>query len=360
MNVVSLHVSGFRNLSDTVIEPQNGMNVFYGDNAHGKTNLLEAIWMMTGGKSFRGSKDHELVGFGKDSARVQTRFEAGRRTQTIDMTIDKRRKASLNGLPLATVKRLTGQFCAVIFSPDHLTLVKEGPEGRRRFTDAACCQLRPLFMPVLADYTRVLTQRNRLIKAMRSGEQAVDDVLIDTFDERLAESGAQVRQFRKDYIEALSPHVSTIYDGLSRGREQMLLQYDPKETDKDALYAALRASRTTDMKAGFTTVGPHRDDIDILIGGTSARLYASQGQQRSAVLSLKLAESTLLSQSYNEKPIILLDDVMSELDSSRQEYILNHIEGFQVFVTCCDPAAIEKLAGGSIYHIENGRVTATR
>ncbi len=360
MNVLSLQVSGFRNLSDTSIEPQSGMNVFYGDNAHGKTNLLEAIWMMTGGKSFRGSKDHELVGFGKDTARIRTDFEAGHRRQVIDMTIDKRRKASLNGLPLATVKRLTGQFCAVIFSPDHLTLVKEGPEGRRRFTDAACCQLRPLFMPVLADYTRVLTQRNRLIKSMRSGEQAFDEYLLDTFDERLAESGAQVRRFRKEYIEALSPHATAVYDGLSRGREQLTLRYEPQECDKTALYEALKVSRVTDMKAGFTTVGPHRDDIDILISDTSARLYASQGQQRSAVLSLKLAESTLLSQSYNEKPIILLDDVMSELDSSRQEYILNHIDGFQVFVTCCDPAAIEKLAGGSIYHIENGRVSAAR
>lgn len=360
MNMTSMTVTDFRNLKSVTIEPQNGMNVFYGDNAHGKTNLLEAIWMMTGGKSFRGSKDKELVAFGAQKAEINAAFDAFHRRHTVNMTIDKKRSARLNGLPLTSVKRLTGHFCAVIFSPDHLTLVKEGPEGRRHFVDAACCQLRPMFMPVLADYTRVLTQRNKLIKSVRSGEQPFDDMLMDAFDERLAQSGAQVRRYRKEYIDLLMPYATHIYNGLSRGREQLALRYAPKEPTADELFDAVKAARQNDLKAGFTTVGPHRDDLEILIGDTSARLYASQGQQRSAVLSLKLAESSLLAASYDEKPIILLDDVMSELDSSRQEYIFNHIDGFQVFVTCCDPSAVERLAGGRTYRIENGRVTETR
>ncbi len=357
MKITKLTADRFRNLREVVIEPAADMNVLYGDNAHGKTNLLEAIWMMTGGKSFRGSKDHELVAFEEKEAVISSTFEAGNRSQQMTMTIDKRRHATLNGLTLPTVKKLTGHFCAVIFSPDHLSLIKEGPEGRRRFADAACCQLRPLFMPVLADYTRVLAQRNNLLRAVKNGEQRYDEFLMDTFDERLAQSGEKVRRFRREYIEKLAPFAQSIYDGLSNGREQMTLRFEPKEQTAEELTALFKERRQTDMKMGFTTSGPHRDDFDIRIGDISARLYASQGQQRSAVLSLKLAEASLLSSGYNEKPIILLDDVMSELDSMRQEYIFNHIDGFQVFITCCDPAAVTRLKDGNVYHIENGRVT---
>ncbi len=358
MKLQHLEASGFRNLQQVKITPCDGMNVLYGDNAHGKTNLLEAIWLLTGGKSFRGTKDADLVAFGEDRAVVRGDFFAQGRPQNAQLHIEARRKATLNGIPQPAANRLTGHFCAVIFSPDHLSLIKDGPEGRRRFIDAACCQLRPLYMKVLAEYTRTLAQRNKLIKAMRSGEQREDDLLLDAFDERLSMSGAAVRRYRKEYCKALSPFATQIYDGLSNGREQLTLRYDVSDDAKE-LCDRLKAARQTDMKTGSTTVGPHRDDIDVFIGDKSARLFASQGQQRSAVLSLKLAEASLLADGYGEKPVILLDDVMSELDSSRQEYILNHIDGFQVFITCCDPSAITNLKDGRVFHIENGCVTDT-
>lgn len=356
MKVTSLKATQFRNLSQVAVTPCEGMNVFYGDNAHGKTNLLEAMWLATGGKSFRGSKDSDLVRFGADKAQVEIGFFAGGRPQKAAITIEGRRKAMLNDIPLATANRLMGTFCAVIFSPDHLSLIKDGPEGRRRFVDAACCQLRPLYMKSLAEYTRVLTQRNKLIKAVKSGETPFDPILMDAFDERLAQSGQQVRRFRKEYIEALSPYVTDIYAGLSRGREALKISYDAGKDSGGELLSQLQQTRSTDLRAGFTTVGPHRDDIEVTIGGLSARLFGSQGQQRSAVLSLKLAEASLLSDGYGEKPVILLDDVMSELDHSRQEYILNHIEQFQVFITCCEATAITRLKGGCVFHIENGIV----
>ena len=215
MNVTALSAVAFRNLKDFSITPCDGMNIFYGDNAHGKTNLLEVVWLMTGGKSFRGSKDADMVMFGNDHAAIGMTFEARGRRQQIDMTIDKRRHVLLNGLPQATPKRLTGQFCAVIFSPDHLSLIKDGPEERRKFVDAACCQLRPTFMKVLSEYTRLLTQRNTMIKSVKNGEMAFDEVLFDAFDERLAVSGEAVRQYRRDYIEKLTPFATAVYGGLS-------------------------------------------------------------------------------------------------------------------------------------------------
>lgn len=355
MTVTSLKASQFRNLKQVALTPCDGMNVLYGDNAHGKTNLLEALWLMTGGKSFRGTKDADLVMFGCETSTVEASFIAEGREQTARIEIETRRKATLNGIPQPAANRLTGHFCAVIFSPDHLSLIKEGPEGRRRFIDAACCQLRPLYMKVLTDYTRVLTQRNKLIKAVKSGEQAYDEILMEAFDERLAVSGAGVRKFRADYIEALRLITCEMYDQLSKGRELLTLAYE-EQADAEVLLAQLRQARQTDLKAGFTTVGPHRDDITVEIAGTSARLFGSQGQQRSAVLALKLAEATLLSKGYGEKPVILLDDVMSELDRSRQEYILNRIDGFQVFITCCDPSAVSGLVGGCVFHVQNGEI----
>ncbi len=356
MNICELRVRQFRNLEAVDMIPHGAMNIFYGDNAQGKTNLLESLWLATGGKSFRGTKDSDLVRFGATQADISVAFQAGGRRQCTDITIDTRRKASLNGIPLRAANRLMGVFCAVIFSPDHLSLIKDGPDARRRFADAACCQLRPLYMKALAEYTRVLTQRNALIKAVKKGEQPPDITLLDAYDERLCQSGLEVRRFRKEYIEELRPFAETIYTGLSSGREALHLGYETSEGEGN-LPEAMKAARATDLRAGFTTVGPHRDDVTVTIGGTSARLFGSQGQQRSAVLALKLAEASLLSKGYGEKPVILLDDVMSELDQSRQEYILNHIEGFQVFVTCCEPTAISRLTGGQVFHMENGRLT---
>ncbi len=357
MKVCALEVQQFRNLRQVSLTPHEEMNIFYGDNAQGKTNLLEGLWLVTGGKSFRGTKDSDLVRFGADKAVITADFEAGGRRQRARVSIEGRRRAELNGLPSAAANRLMGVFCAVIFSPDHLALIKDGPEGRRRFVDAACCQLRPLYMKSLTEYTRVLTQRNALLKAIKKGEQRLDPMLMEAFNERLCQSGNEVRRFRKEYLSGLRPFAEEIYDGLSAGKESFSVSYDTGESGEDLL-SALKASMTADLRAGFTTVGPHRDDVIVTIGGNSARLFGSQGQQRSAVLALKLAEASLLHKGHGEKPVILLDDVMSELDRTRQEYILNHIEGFQVFVTCCEPTVLRGLAGGKVFHVENGTLNS--
>lgn len=354
------------------ITPAPGVNILYGDNAQGKTNLLEACWLFTGGKSFRGAKDTELVRFGAEKATLSLQFEAGERSQEAAITIAGRRRLILNGVTQKSPTAMTGRFCAVVFCPSHLQLLSGAPEERRRFIDAAYCQLRPGYIKILGEYHRILQQRNTLLKAIRAGDafpgtaSAGDKLaMLDVWDTHLAAAAAKVTVARLAYLSRVTPLATAIYNGLSGGREQMSLALSSqiKNTQGKDIYILnaeytdlLRKARHTDIAAGFSTVGAHREDMDIGIGGISARKFSSQGQQRSAVLALKLSEASLLREVTGEQPVALLDDVMSELDLSRQDYILNHIHDWQVLITCCDPVAIERQTGGQIFHIQNGKI----
>lgn len=363
MRVECLTAEGFRNLHAGEIKPSPGVNILYGDNAQGKTNVLEALWLFTGGRSFRGAKDRELIAFGAERAACRMDFFAQERSQQAEIVVESRRRALLNGIPQTTPAKLAGVFCAVVFSPAHLSLIKDGPEERRRFLDAAYCQLRPSYIQTLAEYSRALTQRNSLLRQLREG--GGDPALLDIWDQRLAASGARIRAARAAFIARLDRETRRIYDGLSAGREQMTLSYltqtqeasgaDTRER-MQALLRELASRREADRGAGFTTAGPHRDDLEVRIDGRPARVFGSQGQQRSAVLALKLAEAVVLQEVTGEQPVALLDDVMSELDVSRQDYILNHIHDWQVFITCCDPSAVLRLTGGRVFHIRGGAV----
>lgn len=359
MRLERLWLRDFRNIAEAELLPAEGVNILYGDNAQGKTNLLEALWLFTGGKSFRGAKDSELVRFTAENACIAADFHAEDRDQRAEIRIDKRRAVTLNGVPQPAANRLTGHFFAVVFSPDHLSLVKEGPEGRRRFMDAAYCQLRPAYIKVLAGYLRALGQRNALLKSWR---QCPDPDMLEVWDTRLAGFGSQVIAARGQYVAWLTDCAGSIYAGLSGGREQLCIAYEPEKgyagktvaQVEQSLKEQLRAQRQIDIEAGFTTRGPHREDLQVQISGLSARLFGSQGQQRSAVLALKLGEAAVLRKQTGERPIVLLDDVMSELDVSRQEYIINHMEGWQVFITCCDPSSVGRLMDGRKFHVKQG------
>lgn len=361
--VQELNYDGFRNLKTGTIRPAQGVNIVYGSNAQGKTNLLEAIWFFTGGRSFRGAKDSETVAIGREKGTLKMRFTAFEREQEAEISIEKRRSVKVNGIPQSSAAALAGHFCAVVFSPAHLSMIKDGPEGRRRFLDAAYCQLRPGYIRILSEYQRTLAQRNALIKRMRQNGGSADELTV--WNERLAKSGAQVIAARTAYIRKLAVAAGDIYKGFSGGKEPLKIHYHSLIGDETTavqeigtrLYTLLENNTAADLAAGFTTVGPHRDDLAIDISGLSARIYASQGQQRSAVLSLKLAEASVLREVTGEQPVALLDDVMSELDLSRQDYILNHISGWQVFLTCCDPSAVIRLTNGKAFYVENGCVT---
>lgn len=369
MLVRELQFAGFRNLHPGQWRPCSGVNILYGDNAQGKTNLLEACWLFTGARSFRGAKDSEMVQFGCDRAALKMAFTAAGREQEAAIAIEQRRQVTLNGVRLPSATRLAGTLRGVVFSPAHLSLVRDGPEERRRFVDGACCQLRPGHIGVMTEYHKVLQQRNAFLKRCRETGSltATADDMLEIWDTTLAIAGARLTAARCRYIERLQPLVTDIYGGLSGGREQLTLQWltaaaDEPQTPPPAELARrwqqlLQKARPADVAAGFSTAGPHREDLLLLLDGKPARTYGSQGQQRSAVLALKMAEATLLQQITEEPPVAFLDDVMSELDISRQDYILNHIRDWQVFITCCEPTAGLRMTAGRVFEIKQGVIS---
>lgn len=360
MKINAFFGEGFRNLSPIDFHPCEEINVITGENAQGKTNLTEALWLFTGAKSFRGAKDSEMKAFSAEKAKLNLNFSAQSREQTAEIIIKKNRQASLNGIALTSPAKLAGNFCAVVFSPTHLSLIKDGPQLRRRFIDGAICQIKPKYANCITDYKRALIQRNALLKDVQFHSELYD--LMDIWEERLAAFGAAILMQRRKYLQMLSPMSGEIYAGLSGERENFGISYTCQPELEEcantaevsvALRELLKKARVKDISAGFTSIGPHRDDLLTEINGASARAFGSQGQQRSCVLALKLGEAALLEQSVDEAPVILLDDVMSELDAGRQDYILNHVRGWQVFVTCCEPVGALK-AGGKRFLMKNG------
>ena len=359
MKVLELRASGFRNLETLRFSPCGGLNAVTGENAQGKTNLLEAMWLFTGGRSFRGARDQELVRAGAQEARLSLTFFSGGREQRAELTLrGGARQAVLNGVMKRGMAELIGRFCAVVFSPEHLSLVKGGPAERRAFLDSALCQAKPSYAIAYARYRRTLNQRNALLKDIARHPELEDTLPI--WDDRLCRSGAVLIRERRAYLERFAPRASAHYAGIAHGREELRLTYEPScgEDMAESLRRALRE----DIRSGHTSVGPHRDDIGIEIGNMAARLYASQGQQRSAVLAMKLAEAAVLAEACGEEPVVFLDDVLSELDGSRQLYLLSSLSGRQSFLTGCElpPRALSGTAarflvrGGTVSPAESG------
>lgn len=362
MTVNSVKIKNFRNIADLSFTADNGVNVIYGENAQGKTNILESIWLFTGCKSFRGAKDNELIKFGEDFAKINLDFCDNSREKKSEITItDKKKNASLNGVSLRSTAELIGSFYAVIFSPVHLSLIKDGPSARRKFLDTALCQLKPSYAEHLAGYKRALVQRNALLKDLHLNSELYD--MLDTWDDQLARYSALVIKERLQYVDLLSDYSKSIYSGISENKESFSVFYSKnifKDISVKDIYLSeienLKNSRKEDILSKTSTVGPHRDDLDILINNVSARSFGSQGQQRSCALALKLGESEIIKKVTGETPVALLDDVMSELDEKRQDYVLNHINDRQVFLTCCDPSQVLRLCGGKSFLIKGGEI----
>ncbi len=354
MIVRQLEFDRFRNLEKGKITFTDGINVIYGENAQGKTNILEAIWLFSGAKSFRGAKDSELIAYDETSAELKMDFFAEKREQTAKIRLGENKSAELNGVSKSAPSKFGGVIKSVIFSPDHLSLIKDGPAERRAFLDLAINQLSPSYAGLVSKYNRAVTQRNSVLKDMRFN--AGLDGILDAYERQIALIGMKIVRHRKRYIELINKFAPEIYRGISGGREEISIEYITAAEDEDKLCEMLFCSRNDDISSGITSVGPHRDDIEVNINGHSARRFGSQGQQRSCVLTLKLCEAAIIFDNTGEQPIILLDDVMSELDEMRQDYVLNHIGERQVFITCCDINSIARLKVGKGIKVENGRI----
>ena len=353
MRIKSLKIENFRNIKDIQIFPSDEMNVIYGENAQGKTNIIEGIWLFTGAKSFRGAKDEELKRFSCEKARLKIEFEAQKIEKTAQIEINDKRIACLNEKPLKSVSHLAGKFNAIIFSPTDLRLLSDGPKVRRKFLDMAICQLYPTYIEILRGYTKAVTQRNKILKDFKNNSSVLP--LLDVFENEIAVSGEKIIKYRLRYIEILKEFIPEIYKGISNGRENLEIEYISSNTGENLL-TDLKNSRKEDMFTYKTSVGPHRDDLEFKINGISAKNFGSQGQKRSVALSLKLAEAEILKKTTGEYPICLLDDIMSELDPKRQNFILNHIKEMQTFLSCCDPETLKNLKEGKRFQIKSGEV----
>lgn len=364
MKVIAVKFENYRNLKNDIIQPCEGVNIIYGDNAQGKTNLLEAIWLFCGGHSFRNAKDSEIIRWEENFARLEMRFFGQEREQTAKLVFNGNKKQlEINGVQKKSTAALIEKFCAVVFSPEHLNLIKRGPSQRRKFIDSAICREKLQNAVILSKFNRVLVQRNSLLKDIYR-RPSLEDTL-SVWDEPLILNGAMLIKKRMDYVEMLSQRAKSYHDGISKNSEKIEIKYissiDAEMSDSvdkiaEKFRKKLGDNRKDDIRTGVTNSGPHRDDIEILINGRNARAFGSQGQQRSAVLSLKLAEASVLKERMGEEPVILLDDVLSELDSKRQDFLLNELKGCQVFITCCEKSNKEQLREGKIFQLKNGEV----
>ena len=364
MYVTGLQFKNYRNLDDGTILPGKNINVIYGNNAQGKTNILESLWLFCGGHSFRGSKENEFIKFGENFSRIRAKFYSQNREQEAEILYNSGKKeVTINGVKKHSSTSLIGKYTAVIFSPEDLTLVKRGPAARRRFIDSAVCREKLQNAVTLSKYNQTLNQRNALLKDIVRHPEL--KTMLEIWDENLCQLGAKIIAQRISYLDKIIEYAKNYHIGISDNKENLEIKYistcsakkgDSVEEIYSKLKDCLKNSVEDDCRTGFTNIGPQRDDFDIIINGKKAKIFASQGQQRSAVLSLKLAEAKVLSEMTGENPIILLDDVLSELDKKRQNFLLNKIADYQVFITCCDFEEAGLLKEGKKFYVEEGRI----
>lgn len=342
MKILSLELKNFRNYSSALVEFDDGLNVLFGKNASGKTNMLESVYLCSVFHSPRTTKDKEMILLGQSKAQVKINIEKRFRKHTICLQIDEqgKKKVAVDGIPVNRAGELLGVLGVVFFSPDEMKLVKESPNERRRFLDVGLSQQQKAYFLALQRYNKTLKQKNNLLKEYKFNPD-IDDML-DVWDVGLAKEGAIIIEKRMEYIATLNDAAGKFHSALSSEKETLKLSYESgSKTDgaqniQEELYKAIVASRQKDKDLGFCTVGPHRDDIKIEIDGKDSRKFASQGQQRTIALAMKLGEVVIYKNEIGEPPVLLLDDVLSELDKTRQTLLLEMTQGFQTLLTCTE------------------------
>lgn len=358
MHIESIELLNFRNYRELSLALDPGTNIIYGDNAQGKTNILESIYVCGTTKSHRGSKDRELLRFGEDEAHIRMFVRRDEMQYKIDMHLKKNKSKgiAINGIPIRKASELFGIVNIIFFSPEDLNIIKNGPAERRRFLDLELCQLHQYYLEELIQYNKVVAQRNKLLKEIGFSPELA--CTLDVWDEQMVAYGTRIIRERTAFVERLNGILKGIHRGLTGGREEIELLYDPNVAERE-FAAQLLAGRDKDLRFRLSGVGPHRDDLGILVNGIDIRRFGSQGQQRTAALSLKLSEIYLVKQMIRDTPVLLLDDVLSELDSSRQNYLLQSIHDIQTLITCTglDDFVNNRFSMNRVFEVVNGTVS---
>lgn len=358
MIIKSIELHDFRNYENMKIEFQQGINILYGDNAQGKTNILEAAFLSGTTKSHKGSKDREMIRFDQQEAHIRTLVEKGKGEYRIDLHLKKRESKgiAINGVPIRKASELFGFLNIIFFSPEDLNIIKNGPAERRRFLDAEICQLDKIYLSDLTRYNKALAQRNRLLKEIEEKEELLPTLSI--WNEQLVEYGKRVIRRRKLFVEELNQMISPIHENLTGEKEHLILQYEPDTKEKE-FEIELAAAEQRDLRQLSTSVGPHRDDLKFQINDIDIRRFGSQGQQRTSALSLKLAEIELVKKTIHEKPVLLLDDVLSELDENRQNFLLKSIGDIQTMITCTglEEFVKNRVPVDRVFYVKEGKIS---
>ena len=366
MRIDRLELEDFRNYGRQAVDFDQRCNVIFGENAQGKTNLLEALVYLSCGKSPRARTDREMIGFNAPSARMTARVFARERDfrVQVDLFRDRRRKMSVNQVPAKNSAALSEVYNTVFFCPDDLFLIREGAAARRRFMDTALCQLRPRYAAALSGYNRAYDHKTRIL---RDAEERPDLLAaLPEFNEQLVRYGGVLIHYRQQFTQRLNEYAAIHHRECSGGREELEVRYQTVSavTDPSAETAIvteqlrhhMEAHQIAERASRLCLSGPHKDDLIVTIDGRDAKSYASQGQTRTAALALKLAEREIYKNATGEYPVLLLDDVLSELDPKRQEFVLNRINGGQVFITCCEDDRLPQLLGGKVLHVHRGEL----
>ncbi|MCR5508312.1 MAG: DNA replication/repair protein RecF [Lachnospiraceae bacterium] len=357
MFIKSLELDEYRNYNNVNIIFDKGINILYGNNAQGKTNILEAIYICGTTRSHRGNKDKELIRFGKEESHIRALFDKNNVEYQIDIHLrkDKSKGIAINGVKLKKAAELLGIANIIIFSPEDLSIIKNGPSDRRRFVDAELCQLDKVYLYNLTNYNKIVNQRNNLLKDIMIHPELQDT--LDVWDNQLINIGSKIIERRKIFAAQLNEIIREIHSNISGNKEVLDIRYEPN-IDIDGYEEKVKRNRNKDIRYKLTSVGPHRDDFIFNINGVDTKKYGSQGQQRTAALSLKLAEIRLVERLTGSTPILLLDDVLSELDSNRQNYLLNSIKDIQTIVTCTglDEFINSRIEINKIFNITEGTV----
>ena len=365
MRIDRIALNGFRNYDFETAEFSPGTNVIYGENAQGKTNLLEAVYMLAMGRSFRTRFDRELIGFGCDSAEILAEVESHEREQTVRILLKNgvRKQITVNAVK-KTASELGETLNVVLFCPDDLNLIKEGAAARRRLMDNAISQIRPRYAGYLSQFNKFYESKTRILKDWRDKPSLLDT--LDEFSDGMCRTSAQLIRYRASFAARRAEEAAPIHGEFSGADERLDIEYstvssvkDPTASAKEIFYELcdhMEAHRRAELDSGQCLSGAHKDDLIISINGKNARSFASQGQTRTAALSIKLAEREIYLSETGEYPILLLDDVLSELDTKRQEFVLNRIGGGQTLITCCEDEGISRRTGGKVLHVKDGRI----